>query len=190
MLLSVSSNPIYEMEPEIQKLADEFANKIDETREGAGEYLLATCPNPPRPRRHPSSWSVFRVTRASLPPLAFSIPPSFILANPPRSHNRGRERGRGRLGAVGHLLKTGHLERIFFAGRKGVTMKYSSATGSGDVSAYGNWGLLMDQMTRASVGTDPWTVIQNKLHPAVAETEFAPLDWSHLSRQNQSPKRS
>jgi hypothetical protein len=29
----VSFNPIYEMEPEIQKLADEFANKIDETRE-------------------------------------------------------------------------------------------------------------------------------------------------------------
>jgi hypothetical protein len=69
-------------------------------------------------------------------------------------------------------------------------MKNSSATASGKVSAYGNWGLLMDQMTHASVGTDPWTVIQNKLHPAVAESEFAPLDWSYLSRQNQSPKRS
>src|ERR1700722_16403480 len=32
-----------------------------------------------------SSSSVFRVTRANLPPLAFSVPPSSILANPPRS---------------------------------------------------------------------------------------------------------
>jgi hypothetical protein len=38
-------------------------------------------------------------------------------------------------------------------------------------------------MTQASVGTDPWTVVQNKLHPAVAETEFTPLDWSYLSRR-------
>src|SRR5580704_8718634 len=34
----------------------------------------------------------FRVTRANLPPLAFSVPPPSILANPPRSPNRGRER--------------------------------------------------------------------------------------------------
>ena len=69
-------------------------------------------------------------------------------------------------------------------------MKNSSVPASGGVSAYGNWGLLMDQMTHASVGTDPWTMVQNKLHPAVAESEFTPLDWSYLSRQNRSPKRS
>jgi hypothetical protein len=42
------------------------------------------------------------------------------------------------------------------------------------IGVYGNWGLLMNQATQASVGTDPWTVIQNKLHPAVAEAEFTP----------------
>ena len=45
---------------------------------------------------------------------------------------------------------------------------------------YGNWGWLMNLATQASVGTDPWTVIQNELHPAVAEAEFTPLDWSCL----------
>jgi hypothetical protein len=43
-----------------------------------------------------------------------------------------------------------------------------------------DWGLKMERMTRASVGTDPWTVVQNKLHPAVAETEFTPLDLSYI----------
>ena len=52
-----------------------------------------------------------------------------------------------------------------------------------DASSIGicDWGLKMERMTQASVGTDPWTVVQNKLHPAVAETEFTPLDWSCLS---------
>src|ERR1700693_4742205 len=40
----------------------------------------------------------------------------------------------------------------------------------------------MERMTRASVGADPWTVVQNKLHPAVAEAEFIPLDLSYLRR--------
>ena len=43
-----------------------------------------------------------------------------------------------------------------------------------------DWGLIMERTTQASVGTDPWTVVQNKLHAAVAETEFAPVDWSCL----------
>jgi hypothetical protein len=43
-----------------------------------------------------------------------------------------------------------------------------------------DWGLIMEKTTQSSVGTDPWTVVQNKLHPAVPETEFAPLDWSCL----------
>jgi hypothetical protein len=58
------------------------------------------------------------------------------------------------------------------------------------VDVYGNWGLLMNQATQASVGTDLWTVIHNKLHPAVAETEFTPLDWSYVSRRNLSKKSS
>ena len=62
-------------------------------------------------------------------------------------------------------------------------MKDASAVGSPALDLYVNWGVIMDRMTQASVGTDPWTVIQNKLHPAVAETEFTPLDWSHLTRK-------
>jgi hypothetical protein len=45
-----------------------------------------------------------------------------------------------------------------------------------------DWGLKLDRMTHASVGTDLWTVVQNRLHPAVAETEFTPLDLSYLRR--------
>jgi hypothetical protein len=45
-----------------------------------------------------------------------------------------------------------------------------------------DWGLKMERMTRASVGADPWTVVQDKLHPAVAEAEFTPLDLSYISR--------
>jgi hypothetical protein len=44
------------------------------------------------------------------------------------------------------------------------------------------WGLKMKRMTEASVGADPWTVVQNKLHPAAAEAEFTPLDLSYLKR--------
>jgi hypothetical protein len=42
--------------------------------------------------------------------------------------------------------------------------------------------LKMKRMTEASVGADPWTVVQNKLHPAVAEADFTPLDLSYLRR--------
>jgi hypothetical protein len=45
-----------------------------------------------------------------------------------------------------------------------------------------DWGLKMEKMTRASVGADPWTVVQDKLHPAVAEVEFTPLDLSYISQ--------
>jgi hypothetical protein len=37
-------------------------------------------------------------------------------------------------------------------------------------------------MTYCSVGIDPWTVVQNKIHPAVAEPEFTSLDMSYMSR--------
>jgi hypothetical protein len=62
-------------------------------------------------------------------------------------------------------------------------MKHVAAAVSADADVYLNWGLTVNRMTQASVGTDPWTVVQNKLHPAVAETEFTPLDWSYLSRR-------
>ena len=45
-----------------------------------------------------------------------------------------------------------------------------------------DWGLKLDRMAHASVGTDLWTVVHNRLHPAVAEAEFTPLDLSYLRR--------
>jgi hypothetical protein len=45
-----------------------------------------------------------------------------------------------------------------------------------------DWGLKLQRMTHAAVGTDVWTVVQNRLHPAVAETEFTPLDLSYIRR--------
>jgi len=45
-----------------------------------------------------------------------------------------------------------------------------------------DWGLKLQRMTHASVGTDLWTVVQNRLHPAVAEAEFTPLDFSYINR--------
>jgi hypothetical protein len=55
-----------------------------------------------------------------------------------------------------------------------------------------DWGLKMKRMTEASVGADPWTVVQNKLNPTVAEAEFTPLDLSCLNihRPDDSPNRS
>jgi hypothetical protein len=51
---------------------------------------------------------------------------------------------------------------------------------STDIDVYVNWALITERMTQASVGTDPWTVVQNKLNPAVAEEEFTPLDFSYI----------
>jgi hypothetical protein len=53
-----------------------------------------------------------------------------------------------------------------------------------------DWGLIMEKTTQASVGTDPWTMIQNRLHHAVAETEFTPLDWSCLSSSESVKSKS
>jgi hypothetical protein len=61
-------------------------------------------------------------------------------------------------------------------------MTTASVAGSGEVEVYANWALIMVRMTYASVGADPWTVFQNKIHPAVAEPEFTPLDLSYMSR--------
>ena len=57
-----------------------------------------------------------------------------------------------------------------------------SAAGSAEVEVYAIWALIMVRMTYASVGADPWTVVQNKIHPAVAEPEFTPLDLSYMRR--------
>jgi hypothetical protein len=74
--------------------------------------------------------------------------------------------------------------------KKGVIVKDALSAASEPIGVYGNWGLLMNQATQASVGTDPWTVVQNKIHPTVAETEFSPLDWSYLSRRKVPDSRS
>ena len=66
--------------------------------------------------------------------------------------------------------------------KKGVTMTNASVGGSAEVEVYANWALIMVRMTYALVGADPWTVVQNKIHPGVAEPEFTPLDLSCMSR--------
>jgi hypothetical protein len=62
-------------------------------------------------------------------------------------------------------------------------MRYESVAASGEVEVYANWALIMVRMTHDSVGADPWSVVQNKLHPAVAEPEFTPLNLSYVSRE-------
>jgi hypothetical protein len=59
-------------------------------------------------------------------------------------------------------------------------MPYASVAASAEVQVYAGWALIMVRMTHGSVGADPWTVVQNKLHPAVAEPEFAPLNLSYV----------
>jgi len=61
-------------------------------------------------------------------------------------------------------------------------MTYAPVAASADVDVYVSWALITERMTHASVGADPWTVVQNKIHPAVAEAEFTPLDLSYISR--------
>ena len=61
-------------------------------------------------------------------------------------------------------------------------MPYALVAASAEVEVYANWALIMVRMTHGSVGADPWTIVQNKLHPAVAEPEFTPLDLSYMSR--------
>ena len=61
-------------------------------------------------------------------------------------------------------------------------MTYASVAGSAEVEVYANWAMIMVRMVYPSVGADPWIIVQNKIHPAVAEPEFAPLDLSCMSR--------
>ena len=59
-------------------------------------------------------------------------------------------------------------------------MPDASVTASAEVEVYANWALIMVRMTYALVGADPWTMVQSKPHPAVAEPEFTPLDLSYI----------
>jgi hypothetical protein len=61
-------------------------------------------------------------------------------------------------------------------------MTYAPVAASAGVDVYANWAEIMVRMTCGSVGEDPWTVVQNKIHPAVAEPEFTPLDLSYVRR--------
>jgi hypothetical protein len=57
-----------------------------------------------------------------------------------------------------------------------------SVTSSSEVAAYASWAEILMRMTYCSVGKNPWIVVQNKTHPAVAEPEFTRLDMSYMSR--------
>jgi hypothetical protein len=67
-------------------------------------------------------------------------------------------------------------------GKLEVSMIYPSVAASAEVAVYASWAEILMRMTYCSVGIDPWTVVQNKIHPAVAEAEFTPLDMSYMSR--------
>jgi hypothetical protein len=59
-------------------------------------------------------------------------------------------------------------------------MLYESVEPSKEVEVYASWALIMVRMTYGSVGADPRTVVQEKLHPAVAEPEFTALNLSYI----------
>lgn len=61
-------------------------------------------------------------------------------------------------------------------------MPYASVATSPEVEVYAYWALIMVRMTYGSTEADPWTVVQDKLHPALAEAELTPLDFSCLDR--------
>ena len=61
-------------------------------------------------------------------------------------------------------------------------MPYASVAAAAEVEVYASWALILIRMTYDSVGADPWTIVQDKLHPAVAEEEFTPLDFSYIRR--------
>jgi hypothetical protein len=61
-------------------------------------------------------------------------------------------------------------------------MPYASVAASAEVEVYAYWALIMVRMTYGSTEEGPWTVAQDKLHPAVAEAELAPLDFLYISR--------
>jgi hypothetical protein len=63
-------------------------------------------------------------------------------------------------------------------------MPYASVAASAEVEVYASWASILVRMTHGSVGAEPWSVVQNKRHPAVAEPEFTPLNLSYMSRES------
>jgi hypothetical protein len=55
------------------------------------------------------------------------------------------------------------------------SMTYPSVAASAEVAVYASWAEILMRMT-------PWTVVQDKIRPAVAEAAFTHLDMSYLSR--------
>jgi hypothetical protein len=53
---------------------------------------------------------------------------------------------------------------------------------SSEVAVYASWAEILMRMTYCSVGKNPWTVVENKIHPAVAEPEFTRLNMPYMSR--------
>jgi hypothetical protein len=60
-------------------------------------------------------------------------------------------------------------------GKLEASMTYPSVAASAEVAVYASWAEILMRMTS-------WTVVQNKIHPAVAEAAFTPLDMSYLSQ--------
>jgi len=54
-------------------------------------------------------------------------------------------------------------------------MTYPSVAASAEVAVYASWAKILMRMA-------PWAVVQNKIHPTVAEAAFIPLDMSYLIR--------
>ena len=61
-------------------------------------------------------------------------------------------------------------------------MTSASVAGSAEVEVYANWALILVRMVFPSLGANSCTIVQNKIHPAVTEPEFTPLDLSYMSR--------
>ena len=60
-------------------------------------------------------------------------------------------------------------------GKLEVSLAHPSVGASAEVVVYASWAEILMRMA-------PWTVVQNKIHPAVAEAPFTHLDMSYLSR--------
>ena len=55
------------------------------------------------------------------------------------------------------------------------SMTHPPVAASAEVAVYASWAEILMRMT-------PSTVVQNKIHPAVGEAAFTPLEMFYLSR--------
>lgn len=88
------------------------------------------------------------------------------------------------MGCIASLIESDRPLRYIPDRKKGVAMTNAPVAGSAEVEVYAGWASIMVRMTYALVGADPWTDVQNKMHPAIAEPEFTPLDLSYMSRRS------